>query len=106
MFKATEGCSTLRRATVRDTPIAEQAIVGTAARRSLRGLRPVAELMFADFAGVCYDQLANQLAKYRYMTGGQVTVPVDRPSRERRRAPALGPSTPRPSRTGSSTFRD
>jgi pyruvate dehydrogenase E1 component beta subunit len=39
-------------------------------------LRPVAEIMFADFAGVCFDQIANQLAKYRYMTGGQTTVPV------------------------------
>ena len=42
----------------------------------MRGLRPLAELMFADFAGVCFDQIANQLAKYRYMTGGQVAVPV------------------------------
>jgi pyruvate/2-oxoglutarate/acetoin dehydrogenase E1 component len=61
---------------VLDTPISEQAIIGTAIGASLKGLRPVAELMFADFAGVCYDQIANQLAKYRYMTGGQVTLPV------------------------------
>jgi len=61
---------------VRDTPIAEQAIVGCALGAAVAGLRPVAEIMFADFAGVCYDQLANQLAKYRYMTGGQVAVPV------------------------------
>jgi pyruvate dehydrogenase E1 component beta subunit len=61
---------------VRDTPIAEQAIVGCALGAAVVGLRPVAEIMFADFAGVCYDQLANQLAKYRYMTGGQVAVPV------------------------------
>jgi pyruvate dehydrogenase E1 component beta subunit len=40
------------------------------------GMRPIAEIMFADFAGVCFDQLANQLAKYRYMSGGQVRVPV------------------------------
>ena len=59
-----------------DTPISEQAIIGAAIGASIRGLRPVAELMFADFAGVCFDQIVNQLAKYRYMTGGQVTVPV------------------------------
>jgi pyruvate/2-oxoglutarate/acetoin dehydrogenase E1 component len=61
---------------VRDTPISEQAIVGAAIGASLKGLRPVAELMFADFTGVCFDQIANQLAKYRYMTGGQASVPV------------------------------
>jgi acetoin:2,6-dichlorophenolindophenol oxidoreductase subunit beta len=61
---------------VLDTPISEQAIIGTAIGAAIRGLRPIAELMFADFAGVCFDQIANQLAKYRYMTGGQVTVPV------------------------------
>jgi pyruvate/2-oxoglutarate/acetoin dehydrogenase E1 component len=61
---------------VRDTPISEQAIVGCALGASVTGLRPVAEIMFADFAGVCFDQIANQLAKYRYMTGGQATVPV------------------------------
>jgi acetoin:2,6-dichlorophenolindophenol oxidoreductase subunit beta len=61
---------------VMDTPIAETAIVGTAIGAAVQGLRPVAEIMFADFAGVCFDQLVNQLPKYRYMTGGQVTVPV------------------------------
>jgi pyruvate dehydrogenase E1 component beta subunit len=61
---------------VRDTPISEQAIVGAALGAALTGLRPVAEIMFADFAGVCFDQLVNQLAKYRYMSGGQVRVPV------------------------------
>jgi pyruvate/2-oxoglutarate/acetoin dehydrogenase E1 component len=61
---------------VRDTPISEQAIVGCALGAAVAGLRPVAEIMFADFAGVCYDQIANQLAKYRYMTGGQAAVPV------------------------------
>jgi pyruvate dehydrogenase E1 component beta subunit len=76
-FKTTEGLMTAhgdRR--VLDTPISEQAIIGAAIGASIRGLRPVAELMFADFAGVCFDQIANQLAKYRYMTGGQVNVPV------------------------------
>lgn len=61
---------------IRDTPISEQAIVGAALGAALTGLRPVAELMFADFAGVAFDQVANQLAKYRYMSGGQATVPV------------------------------
>jgi len=61
---------------VRDTPISEQAIVGAALGAALMGMRPVAEIMFADFAGVCFDQIANQLAKYRYMTGGQARAPV------------------------------
>lgn len=61
---------------VRDTPISEQAIVGAAIGAAMTGLRPVAEIMFADFAGVCFDQLTNQLAKFRYMTGGQVRLPV------------------------------
>jgi pyruvate/2-oxoglutarate/acetoin dehydrogenase E1 component len=61
---------------VLDTPISEQAIIGTAIGAAIKGLRPIAELMFADFAAVCFDQIANQLAKYRYMTGGQVTLPV------------------------------
>lgn len=61
---------------VLDTPIAEQAIVGAAIGSAVQGLRPVAEIMFADFAGVCFDQIANQLAKFRYMTGGQVRVPA------------------------------
>ena len=61
---------------VRDTPISEQAIIGTAIGAALSGLRPVAEIMFADFAGVCFDGIANELAKYRYMTGGQVQLPV------------------------------
>jgi pyruvate dehydrogenase E1 component beta subunit len=61
---------------VRDTPISEQAIIGTAIGAALQGLRPIAEIMFADFAGVCFDGIANELAKYRYMTGGQVTLPA------------------------------
>lgn len=77
VFKATEGLfERFGARRVLDTPISEQAIIGCAIGAALRGLRPVAEIMFADFAGVCFDQLANQLAKYRYMTGGQVTVGV------------------------------
>jgi acetoin:2,6-dichlorophenolindophenol oxidoreductase subunit beta len=76
-FKTTEGLmERFGSNRVLDTPISEQAIIGTAIGAAVRGLRPIAELMFADFAGVCFDQIANQLAKYRYMTGGQVTVPV------------------------------
>ena len=82
---------------VLDTPISEQAIIGTraSAPRSA-GLRPVAEIMFADFAGVCFDQIANQLAKYRYMTGGQVARAGDDPDGQRRRRRLRAPSTRRP----------
>jgi len=75
-FKTTEGLKERFGDRVRDTPIAEQAIIGTAVGAALMGLRPVAEIMFADFAGVCFDQLVNTLAKYRYTSGGQATVPV------------------------------
>jgi acetoin:2,6-dichlorophenolindophenol oxidoreductase subunit beta len=61
---------------VLDTPIAEQAIVGTAIGAAMQGLRPVAEIMFSDFAAVCFDGIANELPKLRYMTGGQMTLPV------------------------------
>jgi pyruvate/2-oxoglutarate/acetoin dehydrogenase E1 component len=77
VFKATEGLfERFGPKRVLDTPISEQAIVGCAIGASLRGLKPVIEIMFADFAGVCFDQLGNELAKYRYMTDGQVSVPV------------------------------
>jgi pyruvate dehydrogenase E1 component beta subunit len=77
VFKATEGLfDRFGGRRVRDTPISEQAIVGCALGAATAGLRPVAEIMFADFAGVCFDQIANQLAKYRYQSGGQATVPV------------------------------
>lgn len=59
-----------------DTPISESAIVGAAAGAALAGLRPVAEIMFADFVGVCMDQLYNQIAKFRYMFGGKSACPV------------------------------
>jgi acetoin:2,6-dichlorophenolindophenol oxidoreductase subunit beta len=77
VFKATEGLfARFGPRRVRDTPISEQAIVGCAIGSAVSGLRPVGEIMFADFAGVCYDQIANQLAKFTYMTGGQTSVPV------------------------------
>jgi len=59
-----------------DTPISESAIVGAAAGAALAGKRPVAELMFSDFIGVCADQLMNQIAKFRYMFGGNTSCPV------------------------------
>ncbi len=59
-----------------DTPISESAIIGAAAGAALAGKRPIAELMFADFIGVCGDQLINQIAKFRYMFGGNTRCPV------------------------------
>jgi pyruvate/2-oxoglutarate/acetoin dehydrogenase E1 component len=59
-----------------DTPISEQAIVGAALGAAMTGIRPVAEIMFSDFLACCYDYLANEIPKMRYMTGGQVTVPL------------------------------
>ncbi len=59
-----------------DTPISEQAIVGIAMGAAMTGMRPVAEIMFSDFLACCWDYLANEIPKIRYMTGGQVTVPL------------------------------
>jgi acetoin:2,6-dichlorophenolindophenol oxidoreductase subunit beta len=59
-----------------DTPISEQAIVGAAMGAAMTGLRPVAEIMFSDFLACCWDYLANEIPTVRYMTGGQVTVPL------------------------------
>ena len=59
-----------------DTPISESAIMGAAAGAALTGLRPVAELMFVDFMGVCFDQIFNQAAKFRYMFGGKAKTPL------------------------------
>ena len=61
---------------VRDTPISEQAIVGAAMGAAMTGLRPIAEIMFSDFFAVCWDIIANQIAKSRFMTNGQVNVPL------------------------------
>jgi len=61
---------------VKDTPISEAGFVGMAVGMALTGLRPVVEIMFCDFLGVCMDQIANQAAKIRYMSGGQATVPM------------------------------
>jgi pyruvate dehydrogenase E1 component beta subunit len=59
-----------------DTPISEQAILGAAMGAAMTGLRPVAEIMFSDFFAVCWDIVVNQIAKTRYMTGGQVSLPL------------------------------
>ena len=61
---------------VMDTPISESAFIGAAIGAATSGLRPVVELMFIDFLGVCFDQIFNQAAKFRYMFGGKVKTPV------------------------------
>ncbi|MEO0400667.1 MAG: alpha-ketoacid dehydrogenase subunit beta [Pseudomonadota bacterium] len=61
---------------VRDTPISEQAILGAAMGAAMTGLKPVAEIMFSDFFAVCWDFVVNEIAKARYMTDGQVTMPL------------------------------
>jgi pyruvate dehydrogenase E1 component beta subunit len=61
---------------IMDTPITESAYVGAAVGAATCGLRPVAELMFIDFFGVCFDQIFNQAAKFRYMFGGKAETPV------------------------------
>ncbi len=61
---------------VRDTPISEQAILGATMGAAMTGLRPIAEIMFSDFFAVCWDIVANEMAKTRYMTDGQVTLPL------------------------------
>jgi pyruvate dehydrogenase E1 component beta subunit len=59
-----------------DTPISEQAILGAAMGAAMTGLRPIAEIMFSDFFAVCWDLVVNQMAKTRYMTNGQVAIPL------------------------------
>jgi pyruvate/2-oxoglutarate/acetoin dehydrogenase E1 component len=76
-FSATKGLlETYGERRVRDTPISESAIVGLAIGAATEGLRPVAEIMFADFLTICMDQIVNQLAKNRYMFGGMYKLPV------------------------------
>lgn len=77
VFKTTSGLETKWGKTrVRPTPIAEQAIIGAATGAALVGMRPVAEIMFCDFAAVCLDQIANHAAKQRFMSGGATHVPL------------------------------
>ncbi len=61
---------------VKDTPITETAIIGAAIGSALAGMRPVADMHFADFMGVCMDEVFNQMAKIHYMFGGQKTIPM------------------------------
>lgn len=77
VFKATVGLfDEFGPVRVRDTPISEQAILGAAMGAAMTGLRPIAEIMFSDFLAVCWDIIVNQMAKSRYMTDGQVSVPL------------------------------
>jgi pyruvate dehydrogenase E1 component beta subunit len=77
VFKLTEGLfAEFGPNRVRDTPISEQAIVGAAMGAAMTGLRPIAELMFSDFFAVTWDMVINQIAKTRYMTDGQVSLPL------------------------------
>lgn len=59
-----------------DMPISEQAIIGAAMGAAMTGLKPIAEIMFSDFLAVCWDMVANQIAKARYMTDGQIALPL------------------------------
>ena len=63
-------------ARVRDTPISETGFVGAALGLALTGYRPIVEIMFSDFLGVCFDQIANSIAKHRFMSGGRVKTPL------------------------------
>ncbi|MDF2733705.1 MAG: alpha-ketoacid dehydrogenase subunit beta [Chloroflexota bacterium] len=77
VFKLTEGLlDRFGPERVRDTPISEQAIVGAVMGAAMTGLRPIGELMFSDFFAVAWDMVANQIAKTRYMTDGQIALPL------------------------------
>lgn len=77
VFKATVGLlNEFGPVRVRDTPISEQAILGAAMGSAMTGLKPIAEIMFSDFLAVCWDIVANEIAKARYMTGGQMSMPL------------------------------
>jgi pyruvate dehydrogenase E1 component beta subunit len=77
VFKATVGLlEEFGPKRVLDTPISEQAILGAATGAAMTGLRPIAEIMFSDFFGVCWDLIANEMAKIRYMSDGQVSLPL------------------------------
>ena len=77
VFKTTQGLfEEFGPSRIWDTPISEQAIVGTAMGAAMTGIRPVAEIMFSDFLATCWDYIANEIPKVRYMTGGQLKVPM------------------------------
>jgi acetoin:2,6-dichlorophenolindophenol oxidoreductase subunit beta len=76
-FRVTKGCAIeFGRERVRDTPISENGFVGTAVGAAITGLRPIAELMFNDFLGYSLDAVMNQAAKFHYMYGGKMKVPM------------------------------
>jgi pyruvate dehydrogenase E1 component beta subunit len=77
VFKTTEGLlDEFGPMRVRDTPISEQAILGATMGAAMTGLRPIAEIMFSDFFAVCWDIVANQIAKTRFMSDGQCSFPL------------------------------
>jgi len=77
VFKATVGLlEKFGPRRVRDCPISEQAILGAAMGAAMTGLKPIAEIMFSDFLAVCWDIVANEIAKIRYMTNGQIALPL------------------------------
>lgn len=77
VFKTTEGLlAEFGPMRVRDTPIAEQAIIGATMGAAMTGLRPIAEIMFSDFFAVCWDIVVNQIAKTRFMSDGQCSFPL------------------------------
>ncbi|MGR3868671.1 alpha-ketoacid dehydrogenase subunit alpha/beta [Streptomyces graminifolii] len=76
VFGLTRGLAQAFPGRVRDTPISESAVVGTAVGAAMAGLKPVVEIMYMDFIGVCLDMLLNQAAKLRFMTGGRASMPL------------------------------
>ncbi|AHG04650.1 pyruvate dehydrogenase subunit beta [Halobacterium sp. DL1] len=77
IFDSTQGLlEEFGRDRVMDVPISETAFMGAATGAAMEGMRPIAELMFTDFFGVCFDQIYNAMAKHTYMSGGQVSVPM------------------------------
>ena len=76
VFKTTEGLFEKFGSRIRDTPISEEAILGMVMGAAMTGLRPIGEIMFSDFLATCWDIVANQIAKSRYMTDGQVSLPL------------------------------
>ena len=77
VFKATVGLyEQFGGKRVRDCPISEQAILGAAMGAAMTGLKPIAEIMFSDFFAVCFDYIANEFGKSRYMSNGQIKCPL------------------------------
>ena len=95
IFGATEGLlAKFGPDRVMDTPISETAFIGAATGAALQGMRPIAELMFVDFFGVCMDQIYNHMAKIHYESGGQPQRPGRLTIRHRRRLQRRRPALP------------